>query len=927
MTLGSGKKAVIKVKVQKTAVKTTKLTLPKTATVKVKKTLTLKPVLTPVTSSEKITYTTSNKKIATVNKNHRKVSILSNQLKRKRIGMANGKNRLNTIYISRRLQECLRPISYYAMTTVTAPMGYGKTTAIDWYLTKQLKEEQAVLIRISIYSDNLSIFWKSVQNAFSFAGLDFLKDYECPEDEASAGFLMDLLCHSLACDRIYYIFIDDFHLLTDKRVTEFLYILTNRLPSNIHLVVASRNHFLLGEEIVRLGGKLYQIGEEQLRLQQDELSVYTHRCGTNLSDQQIKMLLYSSEGWFSAVYLNLCFFVKWGELPGKNGDIYEMFSASMLNPLSEERREFLCTMGLADEFTAEMAKYITQKEDTSQILQALTAKNAFVTRLSDGKTFRFHHMMKECAKRNFLELDREKQVVYYNRYGRWYEIHKLYIHALSAYWNSENYDAMLRVVQEDAGILLASQKPEQVLGCLLKCPASILKEHPLAILVLMRSMFNWKNIPKMLELKEILLESIEEHPDLSDAERGNLLGECDLIMSFLMYNDISRMSELHRSASALMTRPAISIRKEGGWTFGSPSVLMMFHRELGALEAELKEMYDCMPHYYKITDGHGLGAGELMGSEARFLQGNFLEAQIQLEQAYAKALENGQENIALCCDFLAYRMSLFVELEIKETLEQRRERVMKAHNTSWLNMFESICAYYYSLTGLQEQIPGLFGEHRLSSVNFLAPGKPMMEMIENQVYLAQGAYAKVVGRSAGILEICERLHYNLVALYIQIQVAASWEKLGKSVMARNLLQKSLEQAMPDKFLVPFAENYPYLKEILERLSQKDKTGFVSQVIYLGKIFENRCNKLKNANIYPEIFSLLTEREQKLVQLMGEHLSNKEIGSRMFLSEGTVKQYINQIYSKLQITGDTRTKRQQLLEMLHEKKSGKNSGKN
>ena len=115
------------------------------------------------------------------------------------------------------------------------------------------------------------------------------------------------------------------------------------------------------------------------------------------------------------------------------------------------------------------------------------------------------------------------------------------------------------------------------------------------------------------------------------------------------------------------------------------------------------------------------------------------------------------------------------------------------------------------------------------------------------------------------MEICERLHYDLVALYIRIQVTASWEKLGKSVMARNLLQKSLEQAIPDKFLVPFAENYPYLKELLEGLSQKDKTGFVSQVICLGKIFENRCNKLKNANIYPEIFSLLTEREQKLVQ--------------------------------------------------------------
>lgn len=38
-----------------------------------------------------------------------------------------------------------------------------------------------------------------------------------------------------------------------------------------------------------------------------------------------------------------------------------------------------------------------------------------------------------------------------------------------------------------------------------------------------------------------------------------LLGECDLIMSFLCYNDISAMSRLHRSASSQMSRPAISI--------------------------------------------------------------------------------------------------------------------------------------------------------------------------------------------------------------------------------------------------------------------------------------------------------------------------------------------------------------------------------
>ena len=49
---------------------------------------------------------------------------------------------LNTIYISERLQESLRPISRCAMTTVVAPMGYGKTTAVNWYLEERAKAEK-----------------------------------------------------------------------------------------------------------------------------------------------------------------------------------------------------------------------------------------------------------------------------------------------------------------------------------------------------------------------------------------------------------------------------------------------------------------------------------------------------------------------------------------------------------------------------------------------------------------------------------------------------------------------------------------------------------------------------------------------------------------------------------------------------------------
>ena len=825
---------------------------------------------------------------------------------------------LNSIYISERLQKSLQPVSNSALTAITAPMGYGKTTAVNWYLSRLAKDSQALLIRISIYSQNLSIFWKSVQNAFSFAGLNFLENYDCPEDEASAGFLTEILCYQLEKCENCYVFIDDFHLLKDDRATTFLCRMAGRIPEKVHLIVASRNHFISDDWIVRLGGRLHRIEIDDLRLNSGELSAYIRRCGTSMTDSQLEQLLKSSEGWFAAVYLNLCSFSKSGELPGKTSDIYQMFSASMLNPLPEDRKEFLSAMGLADEFTEEMAEFITKREDVHQILKMLTRQNAFVACLNDGQTYRFHHMMKECAFRAFRTLDDSRLAFYYERYGAWYEKHGAYIYALSAYRRNQNFAAILRVVQKDAGILLASLKPEEVLEVLNRCSVSVLKEYPLAILVLMRCMFNWKNIPKMLELKELLLASIREHPKLSEEERGNLLGECDLIQSFLMYNDISRMSQFHRSASEKMTRPAISIRSDGGWTFGSPSVLMMFHRKSGDLDKELEEMNQCMPHYYKIANGHGQGAETIMSAEAHFMRGNFVDANIALEKAYTQIQGNGQESIALCCDFLAQRLSICMDIKMRNTFEERRKELLQGHNTTWVNIFDSTCAYYYAVTGQTERIPALFGAHMLSTVNFLAPGRPMMEMIENQVYLAQGEYSKVIGRSESILAMCQALHYDLVALHVQIQfLAANW-KLGKTEQALDLLRRSLSQAFPDGILMPFVENYPYIEELLKGSFFGINENFLFRITRMGKEWEMRCDQLKKEEAYPPVFKVLSDRELEITELMAKHMSNKEIAQSLFLSEGTVKQYINQIYSKLQIPGDVRVKRKYLLEMMEGK---------
>ena len=260
---------------------------------------------------------------------------------------------------------------------------------------------------------------------------------------------------------------------------------------------------------------------------------------------------------------------------------------------------------------------------------------------------------------------------------------------------------------------------------------------------------------------------------------------------------------------------------------------------------------------------------------------------------------------------ISCRGGFLCDVEQRYTFAERYAELLQYHDASWINIWCATSAYYHALRGEAEKIPKIFSQHRLSTVNMLAPGKPMMEMIENQVYLAQGACAKVIGRSEGLLAMCEGMHYALVALHVRIQTAAAYERLGKHTEARALLRQALSDGEPDGLVMPFVENYDGLAPLL---AQEIRSDLIDRIVELGEASRQR----KERNVRPRALSALTEREFEIVRLMAQRLSNREIAERLFLTEGSVKQYVKQIYSKLHIDGDTRTKRRRLNELLEAK---------
>lgn len=359
------------------------------------------------------------------------------------------------------------------------------------------------------------------------------------------------------------------------------------------------------------------------------------------------------------------------------------------------------------------------------------------------------------------------------------------------YVENKDYASLLRVIEKDCSVELSSFSPNLVLSWIKECPEPVLKENPLALLVLMRRYFSWNLIPELFQLKEIFMESIKEAEHLSIAEKDQLLGECDLVMSFLHYNDIAGMSRLHKSAAEKMDHCAFS--------------------------------------------------------------GDFEAAKISLEKAKIYALEKNQTYILMCCLMLSLRLHLFGEYSLeKDWYKKEKERVKQVRDPLLLSVLDLCAAYYYVLLDIPQKIPSWIFHDQLNQVHLLAPARPMAEIISNQVYLAKKEYAKVIAKEQSVRKICEAYPYTLCILNLEIQLAAAYWAIGQWENAIKHMDDAIAMAEPDQILLLFSENIFYIKsilpeELMKKIAPYNKVFFkqankIKKVEQMPKVFQNLTEK-------------------------------------------------------------------------------------
>ena len=544
------------------------------------------------------------------------------------------------------------------------------------------------------------------------------------------------------------------------------------------------------------------------------------------------------------------------------------------------------------------------------MLKTLTENNAFISRLTEADTFRCHHAEKSYQKM-FAQFPAE-QNRYRARMGKWYQSRGYYEDAIHWLSLSDDYEALLAAVEENRGYALNIQHQEEVLRWLEQCPKEILARHSYALLIFMRRLYTFRRIPEMLQLKEFFLQSVSENPSLSEEERGNLLGECEVILSFLSYNDIQGMSLHHRKALDLMTKKTTSVGGSGSWTFGSPSVLSMYYRTPGSLDRVVADMKECMPYYYRLTDGHGSGAEDLTEAESLFLQGNFAAVSLPL---------NGQSSLLLrkqwacffCKDFLEMRLALFSgDRSGSGNGWRHRKLETRASEHVFEQQWTYAVLFFLQILGCKDKIPNGSQSKWLDSALVLHPAKFHAFMTYGRFFWQRGTIPWLIAMEQELRRRFSIYPNLLCTLYLEIQLAGAFHQLGDNDKALSHLQAAFVIGEEDRLAVPFAENAAWIRPLLGQILFMAHRPFIEQILKLADELEETMLAKAEDTQRPEGF---TDNEWTVAQFAASRLSNREIAEEMGFSEGTVKQYLNRIYGKLHLDGDARNKRRRLEELL------------
>lgn len=853
------------------------------------------------------------------------------------------------------------------LTLVSAPAGFGKTslvaawrkeseTPLAWFSLDEEDNEPARFL------DYLIGALQMVDEDLGDESAELIK-----RSSPLKVVLTSLLNEINAYDKEFVLAFDDYHVIKEHGIHEALSFLIERLGPHAHALIATRSDppFPLGR--LRARGELKELRASDLRFATSEASTFLNDVmNLELSASDITALEERTEGWIAGLQLsaltlqgreNRSELVK--EFAGDNRFVLDYLLEEVLNCQTEQVQNFLLRTSVLTRLNGSLCDALTEDQSGHELLEQLERANLFLIRLdSRGEWFRYHHLFGDLLRLKLKQKQpnsiRELQI----KASQWCETNNLSEEAVHYALAAQDWDRALNLIEPIAFHQISLGGFERLRYWVESIPETAFKSRPLLFHFYIPTLI-YKEDYEKTERYVQLFETAE--PESLRLQLGSLVWSTRAIIAaaqckgewaeecsrkaeqFLVPDDIKQRAVVMQTkvraasvrgdakeieAALLAALPVYSQAQHlifQVWGLTALGCIRMMQNRMHQAAEDLKTALQFSRENLQ-TRPETLLYSHTFTCEL-YREWNDLDtAKTHLNEALTIIRQTGRETfmafVTENMKSLAFMLDLCDDRAQADVLiDNAWRRVKRCGNEVVEKQLEALKALMVLRRGGDMSIVNRWAEGSgLSTDDEPDYSKEISHFVFARWLIGTGKAKQSLPLLNRLLIAAQKATRIRHVIQILVKQSLAYQALGSEAEAIKTLEKALLLAQPEAYVRTFVdEGEPLSKLLLELLKLKgkrwesEKPEMLQYVVKLKELF-GPSGPVPTAKIPAAAASEampwwyaedpLSERELEVLQHVARGLSNQEIADKLFLSAGTVKRHMSNIYQKLDVHSRT-----------------------
>ncbi len=788
-----------------------------------------------------------------------------------------------------RISKCIRDLTRKPLLIITAPIGYGKTTAVRHYLEYVNAKNY---VWVSMLERNEKLIWNKFCCELEKINKELYKQIKkigFPENYEDIQKLKDAIRLNLKDDIL--IIIDDYSSNGFPRLDSLMRSIIFDDIDNISIIVLERDRIdmnyieMLGESNVSI------IDAKTLKFDNCEIRDYLSINNIYFNDEKVKYIYQMTNGWIMLLQMVL------DEYKLSNDFTSFPQTGSFFKSLTFDRKrksdkDIILSLLPVEKFTKELALYILKdKAYINNISEILEDNSMFF--LDENSNYCMYPILRDSIVDEFILNNKDKNTVL-NSCADWYMQKNDYINSLNYYVKARNFENISNVLDR-LKICTPSDKNLNILKNLFDLiPENIkYKKYELYISFL----FSYLIGIDFNEGKKLYLKAKGYYlSNFEIKDRSKIIRELLIIDCILQFDNIQKMNLTIEKINTYLKNEDSSIQKlsKKECLIGFPSplfVLLSCKDKIDSISSFIDDKENILN---KVFDDYTFGLSLLIKSEKSLLQGNYENAEMLANKTMYKADLKDVIWIKVCAYFILLRIAMTNgESDRCENIISQM-LVYKQESSTVSVIIDIALGYFYGCMGERNKIPTWIKMGDMNRYGVLPNFKNLIYIPMAFYLILKEKYEELEVLSDFIIEECSE--YILAIIYSNLFKSIAYFNNNKLKDATKAIKAAIKVSKNEKIVQPFIELSRFILPLLEAVCEGD--SYIINIINNCKSVVNEDRE--NNNTYINEKCILTDREMQVMNLVTEGYKQSEIAKVLYVSVPTVKKHMQKVYRKFNV---------------------------